>query len=122
MRIWWLYKLADQRGDADKVATLKTGIFNLATALKNKFIAQGGIPLQGNQADIGNSNSNGTGYRFIAMAVGSGQDGDGSFALALDGLDGVLTTKFMPVKNILSDGVGDALPATHYLHYQCICI
>lgn len=116
--IWWLYKLADQRGDADKVATLKTGIFNLATALKNKFIAQGGIPLQGNQAGIGNSNSNGTGYRFIAMAVGSGQDGDGSFALTLDGLDGVLTTKFMPVKNILSDGVGDALPATHYLHYQ----
>lgn len=116
--LWWLYKLAEQRGDAAKVATLKTGILNLATALKNKFASQGGIPLQGSQAGIGNSNSNATGYRFIAMAVGSGQDGDGSFAGTLTALDALFKTKFMVVENIIMDGTGEQLPRTHYLHYQ----
>lgn len=115
--LWWLYKLAVQRGDTAKITTLKTGILNLATALKNMFVSRGGIPLQSTHDGIGNSNSNAAGYRFISFAIASGQDSDGQFVEALDGLDTLFTTRLMPVKNILSDGPDEDLPPTHYLHY-----
>ena len=116
--LWWLYKVANEKGYTVEETELKKGILSFATELRNRFNANGGIPLQPIHGGIGNSNSNSTGFRFIAMAVASGQDPDGSFSKALDDLDNMMLTKFMPLQNIISDGTNEHIAQTRYMAYQ----
>lgn len=116
--LWWLYKVAHEKGYAAEEGELKKGILSFATELRNRFNANGGIPLQPVHGGIGNSNSNSTGFRFIAMAVASGQDSDGSFSQALDNLDTMMLEKFMPLQNIISDGTNEHVAQTRYMSYQ----
>lgn len=116
--LWWLYKVANEKGYTAEETELKKGILSFATELKNRFNANGGMPLQPMHGGIGNSNSNSTGFRFIAMAVASGQDADGSFSKALDDLDKMMLEKFMPLQNIISDGTNERVAQTRYMAYQ----
>ncbi|HAV2260224.1 TPA: hypothetical protein JHK42_005407, partial [Raoultella ornithinolytica] len=71
----WMYRLAVKNDDATKMTELRAGIKNLADALVSKFNASGGkgVPLDGKNSDIGNSNAQATAMRAVALGIYAGQ-------------------------------------------------
>ena len=109
-QLWWLYKLAVMNGDTAKQTALKTAIGNMAADCYSAF------------GTVGSANSNfyAASFRSWAMAVAAGIDPSGNYTAAMTMVDGQFSssTYFAGVKNIITDSVGENVPARRYLHYQ----
>lgn len=124
----WMYRLAVKNDDVTKMTELRAGIKNLADALVSKFNASGGkgVPLDGKNSDIGNSNAQATAMRAVALGIYAGQDSTGSYLTAYNQLEALLTGNgpaggYMRIEGIPTDGNGGAasrLARSPYLAYQ----
>lgn len=122
----WMYILAVRNNDIAKITELQSAIKNLADALVGKFnsLDGKGVPLNGANSDIGNSNSLAVSMRAIAIGVFSRQDESGSYLTAYNSMEALLTGSvggYMRVEGIPTDGNGGSysrLAQSMYLHYQ----